>query len=212
MKINEIFYSLQGEGLLTGLPSIFIRATGCNLRCTFCDTQYAYYDGKMMNMHEILHEIKKYPCKNICLTGGEPLLQHETLNLIKTLIKRHYNLCLETNGSQNIRDLVLIKPRDRLLVSLDVKCPSSKMHDKMDFKNLDYLTSYDQLKFIIGDKNDYDYAKKIINNYKLDSSIFMQPVWGTNAEELAKLILKDGLNVRLSLQMHKLIFGNKKET
>ena len=110
MKINEIFYSIQGEGKWTGLPNIFIRTTGCNLRCSFCDTQYAYKDGTEMNIEEIIGKIKKYPCKYVCLTGGEPLLQHKILDLIEILLEHSYKICLETNGSINIERLANKKP------------------------------------------------------------------------------------------------------
>ena len=108
MNINEIFYSIQGEGKWTGLPNIFVRVTGCNLRCSYCDTKYAYYDGKEMSINEILDHIDKYPCKHVCITGGEPLLQHDTTDLISAFIKRNYKISLETNGSINIENLSLI--------------------------------------------------------------------------------------------------------
>ena len=125
MDINEIFYSIQGEGSWTGIPNIFIRTTGCNLRCSYCDTKYAYYEKKNMTINEIIDVISKYKCKNICITGGEPLLQKETINLIDTLIKNNYKICLETNGSIDIKN---ISNKKYLIISLDIKCPSSKMH------------------------------------------------------------------------------------
>lgn len=205
MKINEIFYSIQGEGKWTGLPNIFIRTSGCNLRCSFCDTKYAYEDGKNMNISEILNQVSKYPCKYICLTGGEPLLQNEAFDLIDTLLKKDYEICLETNGSMNIEKL---SNKRSLLISLDIKCPSSNMHDKVDLKNISLLRKDDQLKFVIKDKNDYDYAKKIVNESNPICTVFFQPVWGTNPRDLAKWITSDGLNVKLGLQIHKVIWSD----
>jgi 7-carboxy-7-deazaguanine synthase len=207
MKINEIFYSIQGEGKWTGLPNIFIRTSGCNLRCNFCDTTYAYNDGKEMSCDEILKKISKYPCKKICLTGGEPLLQDEIILLIDQLLKKDYKICLETNGSINIKDII---KNNSIIISLDVKCPSSKMVKKNYLKNINLLNEKDQLKFVINDNNDYLYAKKIINDYKPKCPVFFQPVWGKNPKELASWIISDGLEVKLGLQLHKIIWGNKR--
>jgi 7-carboxy-7-deazaguanine synthase len=207
MKINEIFYSIQGEGKWSGLPNIFIRTTGCNLRCSFCDTKYAYDDGKEMKIDEIIKEISKYPCKYVCVTGGEPLFQNDMPNLLDSLLKRKYWICLETNGSINIENIV---DKKSLMISLDIKCPSSNMHEKMYLENLSVLKKDDQLKFVIGDKVDYDYAKKIIQKYKPICTVFFQPVWETNAKQLAEWILNDELNVKLGLQIHKIIWGDKR--
>jgi len=207
MKINEIFYSLQGEGKWTGLPNIFVRTTGCNLRCSFCDTKYAYKDGKEMSINEIVKQINKYKCKYICITGGEPLLQNETVDIIDALLKRNYKICLETNGSISIKKL---SNKKSLMISLDIKCPSSNMHDKTYLKNISYLRMDDQLKFVIKDKDDYNYAKKIVNKYKPSCTVFFQPVWGTNPRNLADWIVYDKLNVKLGLQLHKVIWGDRK--
>ena len=207
MKINEIFYSIQGEGKWIGLPNIFIRTTGCNLRCAYCDTKYAYESGKEMKINEILNEISKYDCKYVCLTGGEPLFQQNTIELIKNLIKNDYFVIIETNGSISIKDLIKFK---KLMISLDIKCPSSKMEKKFDFKNIGLLRKNDQIKFIVKEKKDYNYAKKIINENKIICDIFIQPVWGENPKKIANWIVKDRLNVRYSLQLHKLIWGQKR--
>jgi 7-carboxy-7-deazaguanine synthase len=207
MKINEIFYSIQGEGKWSGLPNIFIRATGCNLRCLFCDTKYAYDDGKEMKIDEIIKEISKYPCKYVCVTGGEPLFQNDMPELLDCLLKRNYCICLETNGSIDIENTV---GKKSLMISLDIKCPSSNMHEKMRLENLSLLKKDDQLKFVIGGIKDYDYAKKIIKKYKPVCTVFFQPVWGTNAKQLTEWILNDELNVKLGLQIHKMIWGDKR--
>lgn len=153
----------------TGLPNIFVRTSGCNLRCSFCDTKYAYKDGKEMNIKEILNQINKYNCKYICITGGEPLLQNETENLIDALLKKSYKICLETNGSISIKKL---SDKKSLIISLDIKCPSSNMDDKALLKNISCVRKVDQLKFVIKDKNDYNYAKRIVNKFKPDCTVF----------------------------------------
>lgn len=207
MKINEIFYSIQGEGNWAGLPNIFIRTAGCNLRCSFCDTIYAFDVKQEMTLSEIVKEIKKYKCKHICITGGEPLIQIETNRLIDILCNKGYRICLETNGSIDIKKIV---EKKSLMISLDIKCPSSGMNKKMFFDNIFHLDINDQLKFIIGNKKDYEYAKKIVQDYEIFCPIFFQPVEGTNLKKLAGWILNDGLNVKLGLQIHKIIWGNKK--
>ena len=207
MKINEIFYSIQGEGKWTGLPNIFIRTTGCNLRCSFCDTTYAYEDGIEIKVDKIVDYVEKYPCKYICITGGEPLLQNEINDLIDALLEKDYKINLETNGSIDIKK---VSNKKFLMTSLDIKCPSSNMHKKMIFDNILHLKKDDQLKFVIKDRNDYDYAKKTIEKYKPNCIVYFQPVWGSNVKKLLNWILNDGLNVRLGLQIHKILFGNKK--
>jgi len=207
MKINEIFYSMQGEGSWVGLPNIFIRTTGCNLRCSFCDTTYAYIHGVEMDVKEVVDEIQKYPCNYVCITGGEPLLQEETVELLDVLLQKKYVVCVETNGSVNIEKLV---GKKSLMISLDIKCPSSTMHDKMNFDNLSQLTCTDQLKFVINDKVDYEYAKKIMKKYKPQCIIFFQPVYSTDPKKLSSWILHDGLNVRIGLQLHKILWGDTK--
>lgn len=207
MKINEIFYSIQGEGKWMGLPNIFIRTTGCNLRCSFCDTTYAYETGEEMSIEEIINRIRKHPCNHVCITGGEPLLQEEIVQLIDVLLEKKYVICLETNGSIGIENLV---GKKSLLISLDIKCPSSTMHEKMNFNNVSLLTCNDQLKFIIQNREDYEYAKKNIKKYKPQCAIFFQPIWGINLKELSSWVLNDGLDVRIGLQLHKIIWGDRK--
>jgi len=190
-----------------GIPSIFLRVSGCNLRCTYCDTTYAYEKGNKMSIQEILGEVKKFPCSQICITGGEPLLQKDTPQLIDYLLRKKYTVCLETNGSRNIKRF---GGKKSLLISLDIKCPSSGSHEYMNMRNICYLSKKDQLKFIIKNKKDYEYAKKILTRYNPACPVFFQPVWGTNPQKLASWILHDRLTVRLSLQLHKIIWGTKR--
>jgi 7-carboxy-7-deazaguanine synthase len=207
MKINEIFLSIQGEGILMGVPTTFIRLSGCNLRCQWCDTQYAYDEGVEMTSDEILQKVKEHPTSHVCITGGEPLLQEESFGLVQKLHDQGFQVTVETNGSQTIQELPCL---DSLVISLDVKCPSSGMHEKMDFSNLEILGLNDQLKFIIGDERDYEYAKGVIGKYKPICSLIMTPVGGIELKSLAEWVLRDGLVVRVLPQLHKLIWGEKR--
>lgn len=207
MIINEIFHSIQGEGRLTGIPTIFVRTTGCNLRCTYCDTTYAYEQGTNMTLAEILCRLEEYSCQEVCITGGEPLIQKDTIELIHILQQKGYHCSIETNGSQ---DISLIKHKSNIMISLDIKCPSSGMHTTFKHSNLKELSENDQIKCIIKTKDDYDYAKRFITEYKVSCPIFFQPVWGTDPTKLAEWILSDGLTVHLGLQIHKILWGNRK--
>jgi len=205
IKINEIFYSLQGEGSDIGLPTIFIRLTGCNLRCNYCDTRYAFYDGTYMAVDEIMEKIKKWKCKRVCITGGEPLLQKNVYFLIEKLIDEGYETSIETNGSISILKLSKMKVK----IKMDIKLPSSGMHDKMLFGNIPLLRNEDEIKFIIWNREDYEYAKNILHKYKPRSEIIMQPVWGSKIK-LAEWILKDEIDARFSIQLHKILWGNRR--
>lgn len=207
MHINDIFYSLQGEGKLTGLPTIFIRTTGCNLRCSYCDTTEAYTSGRTYTISEILSTLQRYDCLTVCITGGEPLLQQETITLIDQLIKKKYHISIETNGSCSIQPLLQKEP---VLISLDIKCPSSTMHHQMNMENINLLRSNDQLKFIIGTKEDFLYATDILNEYHIKATIFFQPVWKSSSTQLAEWILEASLPIRLGIQLHKMLWGDKK--
>ncbi len=207
MLINEIFYSIQGEGQWTGIPNIFIRTTGCNLRCNYCDTKYAYDKGEEIKIYNILGKVEEYPCKKICITGGEPLIQKKINELIKQLLDNNYEILVETNGSI---DIEMVNDYKRTIFSLDIKCPSSKMNEKMYFDNIDKVSTKDQLKFVIKDRKDYDFAKNIIKKFNPKCKIYFQPVWKSNIQKLSEWILKDGLNVVLGLQIHKIIWGKKR--
>jgi len=209
MQINEIFYSIQGEGQWMGLPNIFIRTMGCNLRCSYCDTTYAYHEGKPLSITEIIDHISTYDCKKICITGGEPLLQKHLINLIHRLSDLHYEILIETNGSLPIDEYVSHK---NIIMSMDVKCPSSTMQTYNHAENMNVLRSSDQIKYIIGDKDDYSYAKQHLHTYHPDCMVFFQPVWKFKPEILAEWILQDHLPVRLGTQLHKLLWGEKRRT
>ncbi len=205
--VNEIFHSIQGESLYTGLPCIFIRLTGCNLRCTYCDTEYAYTEGENKNIESIIKEIEQYNCSLVELTGGEPLLQEKTPLLIEKLLILGYKVLIETNGSIDIGEL-----NKNCIKIIDIKCPSSGESQKINSNNISKLSHLDQLKFVIKDKNDYDFTKSFLQKYKPEipqSNILLSTAAGELAPaELAEWIIEDGLNVRLQMQMHKIIWPN----
>jgi len=207
MNISEIFYSLQGEGRFSGFPTVFVRTAECNLRCSYCDTTYAYKGKNHMTIDEILDIISPYPTQHVCITGGEPLLQKDLTSLLDSLMHQNYTVSLETNGSISID---AISSRKNIMISLDIKCPSSGMHKHMDLRNLEFLRPQDQLKCIIKNHEDYTYAKQVLETHTVVCPVFFQPVWGTNPQPLAQWILDDGLKVRLSLQLHKVLWGEKR--
>lgn len=201
-----MFVSVQGEGPYMGIPMFFIRFTGCNLRCEWCDTQYAFYEGKEMSIQEILKEVKKAGREWICLTGGEPLLQEDIYKLVDLLLKEH-RIILETNGSILIDKL---PTEERLIISLDIKTPSSKMEKYMKLENIDYLGPKDYMKFVIKDERDFQYAKSIMEEKEISAEVIFQPVWGSDLRWLAERVLEEGLNVRVLPQLHKIIWGDKR--
>jgi 7-carboxy-7-deazaguanine synthase len=204
LVINEIFHSIQGESTYAGLPCIFIRLTYCNLRCSYCDTEYAFEEGKEMSVDEILNTIKPYGTKLVEVTGGEPLFQAESIALMQELCDEGYNVLLETGGSLSIE-----KVDSRVTIVMDLKCPSSNMTHKNRFENIGLLKATDEVKFVIGTKEDYDWAKKIIEQYSLTNTchVLFSPVFGAiEYKELTNWILQDNLKVRFQLQMHKYIW------
>jgi len=211
LKVNEVFYSIQGESSFAGYPCVFVRLTGCNLRCSYCDTQYAYEDGNTLKIDEILAEVRSYECRLVEITGGEPLLQKETPALIQRLLDEDQEVLLETNGTQDIS-----RVDGRCARIVDIKCPSSGEEDKNNLNNLNILTDKDEVKFVIGDRGDYEYAKRVLNLIPAYStrrtSVHFSTVFGEiDLKILAKWILEDHLNVRLHVQLQKLIWGQEKE-
>ena len=205
MKVCEIFSSIQGESSFAGLPCTFIRLTGCNLRCSYCDTSYAYYEGQELTTDEIIREVQRTGINLVEITGGEPLLQNESHLLIKRLIDEGYKVLVETNGSQDIKKIA-----KKAIVILDIKTPGSDMSKEMDFSNLDYIKSSDEIKFVITNREDYEWSKDIIQKYKLmeKCKLLFSPAFGTlPPENLAKWIIGDKLKIRFNLQLHKYIFS-----
>lgn len=204
IKVNEIFFSIQGEGSKAGLPCVFIRLTYCNLRCTYCDTEYAFYEGKDYSIEQILELVKSYKCNLVEVTGGEPLMQPEAPKLMKQLADDGYEVMLETGGSYSVEDI-----DERVKIIMDLKCPSSGMEKKNLYSNLELLKKNDEVKFVIGNEVDYEWSKEKISEYQLNdrceilfSTVFNQlkPV------DLAEWVLRDKLNVRFQLQLHKYIW------
>jgi len=208
IKVNEIFYSIQGEGASAGLPCVFVRLTGCNLRCTYCDTEYAFYEGTDKSIEQIIEQVRTYNCNLVEITGGEPLQQIESFDLMKELCENNFEVLLETGGSLSIKEV-----DKRVKIIMDLKCPSSGMKKKNLYSNIDFIKPTDEVKFVIETREDYDWAKNIIKNYKLDdkTQILFSPVFGkVNYELIVKWILEDKLNVRFQLQMHKFIWDPEK--
>jgi 7-carboxy-7-deazaguanine synthase len=205
LRINEIYYSVQGESTAAGLPCVFVRLTYCNLRCTYCDTEYAFFDGKDMAISEIIDEVKKYDCKLVEITGGEPLVQmEECLMLMKQLCNEDFEVLIETGGSLSIQN---IDPRVKII--MDLKCPSSGMEKKNLYENIDYLKSTDELKFVIGNREDYEWTMDVLKKYQLENKckVLFSVVFGKlEPVQLVNWILEDKLNVRFQLQMHKFIW------
>jgi len=205
LKINEIFYSIQGESSKSGMPCIFVRLTYCNLRCSYCDTDYSFDEGTDMSIEQILKKIKKYNCNLVEITGGEPLLQKECIDLMKTLLKQNYQVMLETGGSLPIK-----KVPKKVIKIVDFKCPTSKMHKKNEWGIVGDLQEHDEIKFVIGDYEDYKWTKNKIQKFNLyDKKLLFSPIHDVlNPKELSEWILNDGLKVRMQLQLHKYIWDS----
>jgi 7-carboxy-7-deazaguanine synthase len=209
LKVNEIYCSIQGESSKAGLPCVFVRLTYCNLRCTYCDTEYAFYDGSDKTIEEIIAEVRKYDCKLVEITGGEPLVQNESLDLMRRLCDEGFEVMLETGGSLPIKDIDM-----RVMIIMDLKCPSSKMMKKNLYENIDYIKQSDEIKFVIGSREDYDWSREIISKYNLiqKCSILFSVVFGQlEPVQLVNWILEDKINVRYQLQMHKVIWHPEKK-
>ncbi|NYT26711.1 MAG: 7-carboxy-7-deazaguanine synthase QueE [Candidatus Thiodubiliella endoseptemdiera] len=206
LNINEIFYSLQGEAREVGLPTVFVRLTGCPLRCTYCDTEYAFKGNNLLNIDDILNKVKKYNTQYVCVTGGEPLAQTNCHILLDRLVKENYRVSLETSGSIDIGDI-----NPGVSIVMDVKTPSSNESDKNRYNNIEKLKTKDQLKFVIGSKADFDWSVEILNKYQATAEVLFSPVFNTvMPSELAQWILDAQLNVRLQVQLHKLLWGDEK--
>ncbi|MDP8200940.1 MAG: radical SAM protein [Candidatus Tenebribacter burtonii] len=209
LKISEIFYSIQGESTYAGLPCIFIRLAGCNLRCNYCDTNYSYKSDITFSTNEIINKVKEYnPVKLIEITGGEPLLQSEVYKLFDSLHKDGYTVLLETNGSILLKDIP-----EYVIKIVDVKCLGSGEENSFLIENLEYIKiENDQIKFVLTDNFDYNWAKDFIMKYKLSNyEILFSPVTDTlNPQDLAKWLIEDKLDVRLQLQLHKIIWDKDK--
>jgi 7-carboxy-7-deazaguanine synthase len=208
LRVCEIFKSIQGESTWAGLPCIFVRLTGCNLRCSYCDTTYAYDDGEDMTVAAVIERCAGLSGSLIEITGGEPLLQQGSIDLMELLVLRDYVVLLETNGS-----LPVDRVPTAVIKVMDIKCPGSGMAAKTDWNNLDYLTPCDEVKFVIGSRGDYEWAREVVRRHGLPArckQVLFSPVFGAlEPQALAEWILEDGLNVRFQLQLHKQIWPSE---
>ena len=204
LKVNEIFFSIQGESSYAGLPCAFVRLTGCNLRCSYCDTRHAYEEGEEQTIEQVIEAVSQYPTKLVEITGGEPLLQPETPALVAALADAGHEVLIETNGSVSIECLDA-----RATAIMDVKCPGSGMSGNMLWDNIGLLRPRDEIKFVLTDRADYEWAVEVIDKYRLTDGhiVHMAPAYGVlEPKRLAEWILKEGPAVRLGLQLHKYIW------
>jgi 7-carboxy-7-deazaguanine synthase len=206
LTINEIFHSIQGESTHSGRPCVFVRLTACDLRCSWCDTPYAFTEGRKMSLDDVVAEVESYGCPLVEITGGEPLLQRDVYPLMERLVERGRTVMLETGGHVSIEDV----PRTVVKV-MDVKCPGSGEAHRNDWANLDRLAPHDQVKFVIRDREDYEFAREVVGRHRLAgrvAAVLFSPVHGVlDPRALAAWVLEDGLDVRLQLQVHKYIWG-----
>ena len=204
MRVCETFLSIQGEGLDSGFPTVFVRLTGCNLRCSFCDTAYAFSGGREMGEEELLEEISGFGCQRVCITGGEPPTQ-DIYPLCRRLREEGFRIKVETNGSLPFNSGFFD------LIDMDIKTPSSGESKKMVFSNLKKLRESDELKFVISDRGDYDYALGVLDRFDPVCNVIFQPSFGAlEPKKLGEWIIEDRLNVKLGIQLHKLLWGNER--
>lgn len=205
LTVNEIFYSIQGEATRAGSPCVFVRLTACDLRCSWCDTEYAFYEGRKQSLDEVVAEVERHGCRLVEITGGEPLLQDDVYPLMEALIARGNTVMLETGGHRPVARV----PREVIKI-VDVKCPGSGESDKNHWDNLAVLSDRDEVKFVVKDRADYEFARDVICRHDLPgrvAAVLLSPVHGVlHPQELAAWILADHLPVRLQLQVHKLIW------
>ena len=207
LRITEIFSSIQGETSKIGLPTIFIRLTGCPLRCQYCDTSYAFYGGEIMFFEDIIHQVKQFNYKDVCVTGGEPLAQPNSKQLLKDLVDLDFQVSLETGGSINIEGI-----DERVKIIMDIKTPDSGELTKNRWKNIELLKKSDELKFVICSIGDYQWSKEIIEEYKINEIcpiLFSPCSESMDPRDLAEWILTDQLSIRFQMQIHKILWDNQ---
>lgn len=204
LRVTEIFFSIQGESSHAGRPCVFVRLTGCNLRCTWCDSEYTFTGGERMSTDEVVSRVKSYGCQLVEVTGGEPLAQRESFDLITRLCDEGFEVLIETSGSI---DTTPVDPRAKLI--LDVKCPRSGEVEKNLWSNFEHLRPHDEIKFVIADRGDYEWSRRVVEERQLDRwTVLFSPVWGTmDMRMLAEWMLADRVPARLQTQLHKHIWG-----
>ena len=207
LRVTEIFYSIQGESSKTGLPTVFIRLTGCPLRCIYCDTEYAFTGGENLKISEIMQTIKSSPSQHICITGGEPLAQPNVHILMNELAQLDYAISLETSGYIDVSNV-----NSKVKIIMDIKTPESKEVDKNNWENINLLKNEDEVKFVICNRNDYEWSKEIMEKYMIyeQCNVLMSPVADLmEPRTLAEWILEDSLPVRFQIQLHKILWHNQ---
>jgi 7-carboxy-7-deazaguanine synthase len=208
LRLTEIFFSLQGEASRAGLPTVFVRLTGCPLRCTWCDTTYSFTGGEPASIESVLAEVARYPARQVCVTGGEPLAQKDCLPLLTALCDAGYDVSLETSGALDVAAV-----DTRVARIMDLKAPDSGELARNLWENLDVLNQRDEIKIVIASRGDYEWARDVLRDRQLDRlcPVLFSPAGGLiEPQSLADWILEDGLNVRFQLQLHKLLWGNMK--
>ena len=207
LRITEIFFSIQGETSKIGLPTVFIRLTGCPLRCQYCDTSYAFYGGEVMLFEDIIHQVTKFNCKDVCVTGGEPLAQANSKKLLKDLADLDFQVSLETGGSISLKEI-----DERVKIIMDIKTPDSGESTKNRWENLELLKQTDELKIVICSREDYQWSKEIIEQYKISEKcpiLFSPCAESIDPRDLAEWILTDQLPIRFQMQIHKILWNNQ---
>ena len=207
LRITEIFFSIQGETSKIGLPTVFIRLTGCPLRCQYCDTSYAFYGGEVMLFEDIIHQVTKFNCKDVCVTGGEPLAQANSKKLLKDLADLDFQVSLETGGSISLKGV-----DERVKIIMDIKTPDSGESTKNRWENLELLKQTDELKIVICSREDYQWSKEIIEQYKISEKcpiLFSPCAESIDPRDLAEWILTDQLPIRFQMQIHKILWNNQ---
>jgi len=207
LRITEIFFSIQGETSKVGLPTVFIRLTGCPLRCQYCDTSYAFYGGEVMLFEDIIHQVTKFNCKDVCVTGGEPLAQANSKKLLKDLADLDFQVSLETGGSISLKGV-----DERVKIIMDIKTPDSGESTKNRWENLEFLKQTDELKIVICSREDYQWSKEIIEQYKISEKcqiLFSPCAESIDPRDLAEWILTDQLPIRFQMQIHKILWNNQ---
>ena len=207
LRITEIFFSIQGETSKVGLPTVFIRLTGCPLRCQYCDTSYAFSGGEVMLFEDIIHQVTKFNCKDVCVTGGEPLAQANSKKLLKDLADLDFQVSLETGGSISLKEV-----DERVKIIMDIKTPDSGEATKNRWENLELLKQTDELKIVICSREDYQWSKEIIEQYKISEKcpiLFSPCAESIDPRDLAEWILTDQLPIRFQMQIHKILWNNQ---
>jgi 7-carboxy-7-deazaguanine synthase len=207
LLITEIFHSIQGEGLLMGIPMIFIRTNRCNLRCKWCDSTYTFTGGKEIPLQDLVDTASAAGEEWVCLTGGEPLLQRESPEFVRTITAKGKKVLIETSGSLPVDEYTKM---ENVAIDMDVKTPSSGEEKSLRLDNLGLLRKSDYVKFVISDENDYAFATDFLSQHSLRCEAVFQPAWGTDMKWLAESVLKQGINVRVLPQLHKLIWGERR--